>query len=409
MRFEQFSEAWTPRIPPPKLDPTRKGFHWLDKATHNLATNIALAGLAQEPFDPDTSNPVDVRYAEMYGLGPTFNISPDELEDRFRKARESVNKEKYAKAFVADMEKILGRDRKDFLNGDKTAMPTTATQWKQWLDHTLSERIQKAMKNDIITNDELLKTINQLYWKQIKQTYKGQLSDKFADVLLNSQIMKSLDKRVEQDPNIKNILYKIGEVVYDDIFVLIPKLARKPGNTASIGGRRQAFSANPAPASASTRSGNNNDTNDHKQDWLSPNTDTRSTGDATGNTENSTNQTITLGGERWTKKANGWVDASGKPARADIAKSLDSILAQAQNPQQPRPNTGPRRRTPAPNNSPNVNMTYQGQRVNPSTARSFNPPSSGLSESLINTISQLSAKEKARLLNEIKRSLRKQK
>jgi hypothetical protein len=408
MRFKQFSEAWTPRIPPPKLDPTRKGFHWLDKATHNLATNIALAGLAQEPFDPDISNPVDVRYAEMYGLGPTFNISPEELEDRFRKAKESVSKEKYAKAFVADMEKFLGRDRQDFLNGDSNAMPSTADQWKKWLDHILSERIQKVLRDELITNKEFLQQFNELYWGKVKQTYSGQLSDKFADVLLNSQIMKSLDKRVEQDPNIKNILYKIGEVVYDDIFVLIPKLIKEPGNIAGISGRRQAFSANPTPAPRGNNT-NNTDETDKEQDWLSPNPPTSNTGNATSNAAINTNQTITLGGERWIKKANGWVDASGKPARADIAKSLDSILAQAENPQQPKPNTGPRRRAPAPNNSPNVNMTYQGQRVNPPTASSFKPPSSGLSESLINTISLLTTKQKARLLNEVKRSLRKQK
>jgi len=86
---------------------------------------------------------------------------------------------------------------------------------------------------------------------------------------------------------------------------------------------------------------------------------------------------ITLGGEKWTKGPKGWINTKGRAATSNDAALLDKALAASQNI----------------NAQPQLQPTGVDRRK------------TGLDESLVNTITQLTAKQRSQLLTELKKDL----
>ena len=205
MRFNEIYEAdepYAPQVPPVKLDPARKGLWWLDKGTHNLAAKLAAASLRATPYRPKMSDPIQQRYAQKYGTGSTFNVSPKELYNRQKAIASEIHSEEYGKTFAIAMDARLGRDRQDFLNKTADALPLdkfTHAKWVEWIN------------NEVKTETEL----RHVQFDKIKNYYTA-LFDQFATVIMNSTVFKDPKKRIENDLQLQDVLYNIGAQMFKD-------------------------------------------------------------------------------------------------------------------------------------------------------------------------------------------------
>jgi len=237
MRFNEIYEAdepWAPEVPPVKLDPARKGLWWLDKGTHNLAAKLAAASLRATPYTPKTDDIRQQRYAQKYGTGSTFNVSPKELYNRQKAIDSEIRSEEYRKKFAITMDARLGRDRQDFLNKTADALPLdkfTHAKWVEWINHEVKTELKTTLEYDI--------------FDKIKNYYTA-LFDQFATVIMNSTVFKDPKKRIENDLQLQDVLYNIGAQMFKDVKdeeETADKIAKAAADNMAVANRRAALNS----------------------------------------------------------------------------------------------------------------------------------------------------------------------
>lgn len=283
MRFEQFSEAekYDKRSPPPPplsdpefipditAGPIR---NTVNKGLHNYAVKLAKARLAKMPFQPDGSE-IERRYAEKYGTGSLFNVSPQELETRFKDIVDSMRAEKLAYNFAYNTYKRMGRDRADYYAGNSAALPRNKTDWKKWISHEAEKILGEQLKELQKTSKSKPKTRPRKGSKtspetptgnpeqapveataqQIKTIWSAMLAsydpffDAFAEAAQNSTVFANTNDKIDQDPNLVNATKLVADKISYDILFAIPKTLRGLVNAGDIEARRTQYAPPQAP------------------------------------------------------------------------------------------------------------------------------------------------------------------